>query len=95
MRRRSYAGLLQSDTLTGSYLLQAQPIKEQVRKATSQLPIRNARANNLQDVSVDIPVGVLTAITGHGAITNAAMLMMADLRRESRACCGAGFRSPP
>ncbi|MDQ3703037.1 MAG: excinuclease ABC subunit UvrA [Chloroflexota bacterium] len=60
----SYADLLAADTLTGRHLLKVLPFRKDVRKATGQLPIRNARANNLQDVSVDIPAGVLTAITG-------------------------------
>ncbi len=60
----SYADLLAADTLTGRHLLKVLPLRKDVRKATGQLPIRNARANNLQDVSVDIPAGVLTAITG-------------------------------
>ena len=60
----AYADLLRADTLTGRHLQQALPIKQTVRPATGQLPIRNARANNLRDVSVDVPTGVLTAITG-------------------------------
>jgi excinuclease ABC A subunit len=35
-----------------------------VRTAAGSLPIRNARANNLKDVSVEIPMGVLTLVTG-------------------------------
>ncbi|HEX2620339.1 MAG TPA: ATP-binding cassette domain-containing protein, partial [Phototrophicaceae bacterium] len=34
------------------------------RPAKGQLPIKRARANNLKDVSVDIPQGVLTVVTG-------------------------------
>ena len=56
--------LARADTPTGRHLRQALPIKETFRRPTGQFPIRNARANNLQDVSVDIPAGVLTAITG-------------------------------
>jgi excinuclease ABC A subunit len=40
------------------------PLKTEFRAATGKLPIRNARANNLQNVGVDIPAGVLTVITG-------------------------------
>jgi excinuclease UvrABC ATPase subunit len=60
----SYADLLRSDTLTGRHLQQTLPLKATVRTPAGWLPIRNARANNLQDVSIDLPVGVLTAITG-------------------------------
>ncbi|GAA3094465.1 hypothetical protein GCM10020001_007860 [Nonomuraea salmonea] len=35
-----------------------------MRKPTGQLPIRNATLHNLRDVSVDIPLGVLTVVTG-------------------------------
>lgn len=60
----SFSGLLHSDTLTGRYLHQSLPIKEKVRVAKGKLPIRNATANNLRNVSVDIPVGIFTVITG-------------------------------
>jgi excinuclease UvrABC ATPase subunit len=60
----SYDELLHADTVTGRYLTRALPLKENPRPAARALPIRNARANNLKDVDVDIPVGVLTAITG-------------------------------
>ncbi len=60
----SYAGLLKADTLTGQYIRQSLPIKSAFRAAKGTLPIRNAKLNNLQNVSVEIPVGVLTAVTG-------------------------------
>ncbi|GAB4515293.1 MAG: excinuclease ABC subunit UvrA [Anaerolineae bacterium] len=60
----SYEGLLQSSTLTGTHLQQALPIKEKVRKPKGKLPIINANVNNLQNVSVDFPKGVLTVVTG-------------------------------
>ncbi|MBA3532747.1 MAG: excinuclease ABC subunit UvrA, partial [Ardenticatenales bacterium] len=60
----SYVGLLQADTLTGKHITRSLPIKESFRKAKGKLPITNARANNLQNVSVDIPTGILTVVTG-------------------------------
>jgi excinuclease UvrABC ATPase subunit len=60
----SYQGLLEADTLTGRHIKQGLPIKEKFRPARGKLPIKNARLNNLQDVSVDIPTGVLTVVTG-------------------------------
>ncbi len=60
----TYAGLLKADTLTGQFLRKTAPIKDKVRTATGQLAIKNATANNLQDVSVSIPKGVLTVVTG-------------------------------
>ena len=60
----SFADLRRADTLTGTFLDRSLPIKADVRKPTGWLPIRNARANNLKNVDVDIPTAVLTLITG-------------------------------
>jgi excinuclease UvrABC ATPase subunit len=60
----SYAELLNADTLTGKHLKRTVTLKDSFRTAKGQLAIRNASANNLQNVSVDIPAGVLTVITG-------------------------------
>ena len=60
----TYEELLHSGTLTGRHLTQALPIKRKVRQPTGKLRIKNARANNLKNLSVDIPKGVLTAVTG-------------------------------
>ena len=59
-----YENLLKSGTLTGRHLTQTLPIKKDVRKPAGHLRIKNARANNLKNISVDIPKGVLTAVTG-------------------------------
>ncbi len=60
----SFAELLHADTLTGRYLTRRLPIKERFRAPTGQLPIRHAAVNNLQNVNVNIPLGVLTVVTG-------------------------------
>ncbi len=60
----SFDGLLQADTLTGQYMQQSIPLKTDVRSATGKLSIVDADVNNLQHVSVDIPMGILTVITG-------------------------------
>jgi len=60
----TFPNLLQSDTLTGRHMKQATPIKGSFRKATGQLPVTKANVNNLHNVSVNIPTGILTAITG-------------------------------
>ncbi|MFF2858521.1 excinuclease ABC subunit UvrA [Streptomyces rubiginosohelvolus] len=57
-------GLRASDTVTGRHLDDRAVLKDEVRKPTGALEIRGATAHNLQDVDVDIPLGVLTVITG-------------------------------
>ena len=59
-----FGGLGASGTLTGQHLEEQQELKGSVRKPTGSIPIRNARLHNLQDVSVDVPTGVLVAVTG-------------------------------
>jgi excinuclease UvrABC ATPase subunit len=58
------AGLRRSGTLTGRHLDHRTPLRDQVRQAKGQLPITGATLHNLKDVSVDIPLGVLTVVTG-------------------------------
>jgi excinuclease UvrABC ATPase subunit len=53
-----------SGTLTGRHLDDRATLKEEVRTSADALAIRNAGANNLQDVDVDIPLGVLVVVTG-------------------------------
>lgn len=57
-------GLKSGDTITGRHLDDRASLKEEVRKSTGALEIRGATANNLQGVDVDIPLGVLSVITG-------------------------------
>lgn len=60
----SYGGLLHSGTLTGDAMQLQIPIKKIPRKPKDFLPIQNACLHNLKNVSVDIPLHVLTAVTG-------------------------------
>ncbi|MGW3212632.1 ATP-binding cassette domain-containing protein [Streptomyces parvus] len=57
-------GLRASDTVTGRHLDDRAVLKDEIRKPTGALEIRGATAHNLQAVDVDIPLGVLTVITG-------------------------------
>jgi excinuclease UvrABC ATPase subunit len=58
------AGLHHSGTITGRHLAEQQAVKPSSRTPTGHLRIEHANLHNLQDVSVDIPLGVLTVVTG-------------------------------
>ena len=77
-----------SGTLTGKHFDDRAAIKDSVRTPSGKIEIRNANRNNLKDVSVDVPLGVLTVITGvagsgkssliHGSLPKGADVISVD-----------------
>jgi excinuclease UvrABC ATPase subunit len=81
----SYSGLLEADTLTGNHLKQSLPLKESFRSPSGKLSIANASLHNLRNVSVDIPAGVLTAVTGVAGSGKSTLINDVFLRQHPEA----------
>ncbi|MBP7693606.1 MAG: excinuclease ABC subunit UvrA, partial [Anaerolineales bacterium] len=81
----SVADLRRADTLTGRHLQVSPPLKDHFRPARGQLPIVRATINNLQNVSVDIPQGVLTVVTGVAGSGKSSLINQVFLRQHPEA----------
>jgi len=97
----SFSDLLHAETLTGRYLKESMPIKGTVRTAKGALPIRNATLHNLQNVSVDIPKGVLTVVTGVAGSGKSSLINQTFVRQHpdavviDQSAVGTNSRSNP
>ncbi|WP_369070080.1 ATP-binding cassette domain-containing protein [Kineococcus terrestris] len=76
------AGLRASGTTTGRHLDDRARLKTSVRTPTGVLEVRGASTNNLRDVDVDVPLGVLVAVTGVAGSGKSSLVHGSIARRE-------------
>ncbi len=81
----TFAGLMNADTLTATFLKRGAAPKTAFRQASGQLSITHARVNNLDDVSVNIPAGVLTVVTGVAGSGKSSLIDQAFLKQHKEA----------
>ncbi|MBK9049714.1 MAG: excinuclease ABC subunit UvrA [Chloroflexi bacterium] len=78
----SFTGLLDADTLTSKHMKQSRPLKDSFRVAKGKFTITNAKTNNLQNITVGIPQGVLTVVTGVAGSGKSSLINQAFLRQH-------------
>ncbi|GCE31563.1 excinuclease ABC subunit A [Dictyobacter alpinus] len=81
----TFAGLMEADTLTARYLKHGASPKSSFRAAKGKLSVSHVTINNLKDVSVDIPTGVLTVVTGVAGSGKSSLINQAFLKRHEGA----------
>lgn len=81
----SYQDLLKAPILTGKHLQQHLPLKESYRQSKGSLAVGPSSINNLQNVSVEIPVGVLTVVTGVAGSGKSSLIHQAFLKEHAGA----------
>ncbi|MCE6991903.1 excinuclease ABC subunit UvrA [Dyadobacter sp. CY323] len=81
----SFAELAKADTLTGRHIKTSLPIKEKSRKPSGKLSVLKANINNLHNVNVDIPMGVLTVVTGVAGSGKSSLINQAFLSQHPKA----------
>ncbi|MFN8531777.1 MAG: excinuclease ABC subunit UvrA [Anaerolineae bacterium] len=97
----SFEGLLNADTLTGHAMKRSLPVKANPRKPKGNLHIAHANTNNLQNVSVEIPTGVLTVVTGVAGSGKSSLIHQTFLRQHpdavviDQSAIGVSSRSNP
>ncbi|MCS7472503.1 excinuclease ABC subunit UvrA [Myroides odoratimimus] len=60
----NYQDLLKTDTITGKCFSTTKSIKTNVRTANGYMPLHDVTVHNLKNLSVEIPKGILTVVTG-------------------------------
>jgi excinuclease UvrABC ATPase subunit len=78
----SVEGLRVSETLTGRHLDDRASLKPSVRTSSEALEVRGAATNNLQDVDLDVPLGVLVVITGVAGSGKSSLINGSVSRRD-------------
>ncbi|WP_454043922.1 ATP-binding cassette domain-containing protein [Cellulosimicrobium sp. Marseille-Q8652] len=75
-------GLRASGTVTGRHLDDRATVKQTVRQPSGALEVRGASSHNLQDVDVDVPLGVLVVVTGVAGSGKSSLVEGSISRRE-------------
>jgi excinuclease UvrABC ATPase subunit len=97
----SFDGLLRAESITGRHMQHGMQLKDTFRPPTGRLAIRNAKVNNLRNLNVEIPTGVLTVVTGVAGSGKSSLINETLLRQHPDAIVidqsevGANSRSTP